>query len=197
MPTLEELGFTNIDGFAFALSAGAGTPREVTDKLFDVCARVLQSPDVKARFAKLQITAVGERPQVTLQNYERERLLFRCSQSRSVSCPSRCRWAKRAAGGEQHRAWRLRAELRPPVGQTRPGPSRPCALHHRQLHCAMAITRLFAITAGFSCPSISTVVSVVIRTRPFPFASTETIFTRHRTHAPDITGARKRTRSSP
>ena len=39
---------------------------------------------------------------------------------------------------------------------------------------ATTITRQFAISAGLSWPSISTVFSVVTTTRPFPFVSTET-----------------------
>jgi tripartite-type tricarboxylate transporter receptor subunit TctC len=52
IPTLDELGYPGFDVTTwYGLSAPAGTPAEITDKLASVFATVLRSPDVKAKLA--------------------------------------------------------------------------------------------------------------------------------------------------
>ncbi len=52
IPTLDELGYPGFDVTTwYGLSAPAGTPAEVTDKLASAFATVLGSPDVKAKLA--------------------------------------------------------------------------------------------------------------------------------------------------
>ena len=54
-----------------------------------------------------------------------------------------------------------------------------------------------AVSAGLSSPSISTVTVWRISNCPGAFSSTESSVKRPRTRLPDLTGARKRTRSKP
>lgn len=60
VPTFRELGHPAIPGLSLALNVRAGTPKTITDRLYASAAKALQSPEVKAQFAKLQLDVTGQ-----------------------------------------------------------------------------------------------------------------------------------------
>lgn len=52
VPTFAELGFPNIQGTSFTLSAPVGVPKPILDKLAAAASKSLQVPDLRARFEK-------------------------------------------------------------------------------------------------------------------------------------------------
>jgi len=54
-PSFGELGLPQIGGLSFTLSVAVGTPKAATDKLYAAASTALQRPEVKARFATLQL----------------------------------------------------------------------------------------------------------------------------------------------
>lgn len=57
-PTFDEVGLPNIPGLGYSLNAPAGVPRESLAKLFRAASAALDQPEVKARFAQLQLDIV-------------------------------------------------------------------------------------------------------------------------------------------
>jgi tripartite-type tricarboxylate transporter receptor subunit TctC len=60
VPTFRELGHPAIPGLSLSLNVRSGTPKAITDRLYAAAAKALQSPEVKAQFAKLQLEATGQ-----------------------------------------------------------------------------------------------------------------------------------------
>ena len=48
---------------SLSLNVRAGTPKAITDRLYEAAAKALQSPDVKAQFAKLRLDIVEQSPE--------------------------------------------------------------------------------------------------------------------------------------
>jgi tripartite-type tricarboxylate transporter receptor subunit TctC len=59
VPTFRELGHT-IPGLSLSLNARAGTPKNVTDRLYASAAKALQSPEVRAQFTKMQLEILNQ-----------------------------------------------------------------------------------------------------------------------------------------
>ena len=59
VPTFRELGHPAIPGLSLSINVRAGTPKAATDRLFASAQKALQSPEVKAQFAKLQLEVTG------------------------------------------------------------------------------------------------------------------------------------------
>ena len=66
VPTMQEAGFANFEVIAwFGFFVRAGTPRPVVDRLYAVTKKVLETPEVKARWADLGAFAPAESPAAT------------------------------------------------------------------------------------------------------------------------------------
>ncbi len=63
VPTFAELGIPGIPGLRYSLNATSGTPKPIIDKLHSATANVLQRPEIRARFAKLQMDVLGNSPE--------------------------------------------------------------------------------------------------------------------------------------
>ncbi len=68
VPTLAELGFQNIPDNTYTINAPAGTPKAVVDKLQATALRVLQMPEVLARFEKMGLEYVPEPPDAPMKD---------------------------------------------------------------------------------------------------------------------------------
>ena len=64
VPTFRELGHPAIPGLSLSLNARAGTPKAATDRLAASAQKALQTPEVKAQFAKLQLEVTGQSAEV-------------------------------------------------------------------------------------------------------------------------------------
>jgi tripartite-type tricarboxylate transporter receptor subunit TctC len=63
VPTMEEAGFKDQEADTFfAMLLPAGTPKAIVDTLYRETIKVLQLPDVKARFAAIGVDVVGNTP---------------------------------------------------------------------------------------------------------------------------------------
>jgi tripartite-type tricarboxylate transporter receptor subunit TctC len=63
VPTMQEAGFRDFEVTAwFGLFVPAGTPKPVIDRIYAVTKKVLDSPDIKARWADLGGYAMGDTP---------------------------------------------------------------------------------------------------------------------------------------
>ena len=60
VPTFRELGHPSIPGLSLSLNVRAGTPKAATDRLAAAAQKALQTPEVKAQFAKLQLEVTGQ-----------------------------------------------------------------------------------------------------------------------------------------
>jgi len=58
VPTFDEVGLPNIPGLGYSLNAPAGVPRETLAKLFRAASAALDQPEVRSRFAQLQLDIV-------------------------------------------------------------------------------------------------------------------------------------------
>lgn len=54
-PTFAELGLAQVSGLSFTLNVPVGTPKAATDKLYAAAATALKKPEVRARFAAIQL----------------------------------------------------------------------------------------------------------------------------------------------
>jgi tripartite-type tricarboxylate transporter receptor subunit TctC len=67
VPTFKELGYPEIPSLAYSLNAPRGIQKATIDKLYGAAARSLQQDDVRARFAKVGMTTVGESPEAAIK----------------------------------------------------------------------------------------------------------------------------------
>ena len=66
VPTMQEAGFANFEVIAwFGFFVRSGTPKPVIDRLYAVTKKVLETPEVKARWADLGAFAPAESPAAT------------------------------------------------------------------------------------------------------------------------------------
>ena len=66
VPTMQEAGFANFEVIAwFGFFVRSGTPKPVIDRLYAVAKKVLETPEVKARWADLGAFAPAESPAAT------------------------------------------------------------------------------------------------------------------------------------
>ena len=73
IPTLPESGGPAIEAASWVMfMAPAGTPPEIVQKLSDGVAKVLQDPEIKARFAELSVIPGGESPAATKKFFDNE-----------------------------------------------------------------------------------------------------------------------------
>ena len=70
VPTFTELGYPQLRSNNFTLHVPAGTPQAVIGKLYAAGMQTLQQPEVRARFAKLQFTILGETPEAVAKRLE-------------------------------------------------------------------------------------------------------------------------------
>lgn len=75
-PTFAELGFPQIPGLAYALSARAGAPAPILEKLRAAASRALQSPEVRATYAKAYLEIVEQAPAQATQALQEKGKLF-------------------------------------------------------------------------------------------------------------------------
>ncbi|MBM3345438.1 MAG: tripartite tricarboxylate transporter substrate binding protein [Betaproteobacteria bacterium] len=59
-PTFRELGHPNIPGLSLSMNVRAGTSKAVTDRLYAAASKGLQTPEVKAAYAKLRLDIVEQ-----------------------------------------------------------------------------------------------------------------------------------------
>lgn len=67
VPTFRELGHPAIPGLSLSLNVRAGTPKAATDRLAAAAQKALQTPEVKAQFAKLQLEVTGQPAEVAVK----------------------------------------------------------------------------------------------------------------------------------
>lgn len=72
-PTLDELGIKNAESDTFqGLFAPAGTPKPIIDRLAKELAKILEQPDVRAKYVKLGLPVVAEGPDAFRARIARE-----------------------------------------------------------------------------------------------------------------------------
>lgn len=76
VPTFAELGFAHFQGASHSFNVRVGTPKVAIDKLYDAAAKALDTPDVKARFAKLQLEVSSDTPEIAARKLAAEARLF-------------------------------------------------------------------------------------------------------------------------
>ncbi len=62
-PTFAELGHPQLRGVAYSLNVAAGTPKAIIDRLNAAATQALAQPGVKAQYAKMRLTIVGDSPE--------------------------------------------------------------------------------------------------------------------------------------
>jgi len=77
VPTMAEAGVTGYDlGVWIGLHYPAGTPKAAVDRVNAELNRILENPEVRARFADLGYVPVGGKPEVLTKRIERDYALF-------------------------------------------------------------------------------------------------------------------------
>ena len=62
VPTFAEVGLPGIPGLTYAVNVPLGTPEPVIGRIYAAASRALQSPDAKARFAKVGWDVIDRKP---------------------------------------------------------------------------------------------------------------------------------------
>lgn len=76
VPTFAELGYPHFQGASVSFNVRAGTPRPIIDKLYQATAKVLEQPEIRTRFARLQLEITADPPDVAARKLAAEAKLF-------------------------------------------------------------------------------------------------------------------------
>jgi len=75
-PTFRELGQPNIPGLSLSLNVRAGTSKAITDRLYAAASKALQTPEVKAAYAKLRLDIVEQPAEVAAKALAEEAKMY-------------------------------------------------------------------------------------------------------------------------
>ena len=78
VPALSEGGVPGYDlGIWIGVMYPAGTPAPIVERVSSEISRILESPDVRARYASIGYTPVGGKPEVLAKRIQRDTLIYR------------------------------------------------------------------------------------------------------------------------